>query len=101
MTIDLSYRNLDLYRGCVSNGDLRASCKTLVQNLEGILAGSTDREELNLVGPMVVWAYCPVLCCVVPLFERVYYHSDYGPTLVTGSGLIRRCCIDRNKLVAW
>lgn len=98
MKIDLALTNLDLYAGLeIETVAGRLNLKTHVadainvvgKNIEEILsaAGTAERKEVTLTGPMAVWAYLIIFHAVVHRCNRVYYDDGRsGAVLIAAHG---------------
>jgi len=81
MTLNLSLKNADLYKGCVIEevaGRLNLSTPVSeAVNIVGKNIAEMDLsgDEIELTGPMAVWAYLVVFHAVVHRFNKVYYND--------------------------
>ena len=79
MTIDMSLKNTDLYKGCEINEVAgRLNLATPVEKAVNIVGANVadmmlHGKEITLTGPMAVWAYLIVFHAVVHTFNKVYY----------------------------
>lgn len=87
VVLDLSLANSELYAGCeIEEVAGRLNLKTPVaeavnivgRNVANIVKNAGDRSEVELTGPMAVWAYLVVFHAVVHSFNRVYYNDGRG-----------------------
>lgn len=87
MTIDLSLNNAALYQGCqIEEVAGRLNMTTPVEeainlvgkNAAAIVAAASDRDEVELTGPMAVWSYLVVFHQVVHAFRKVKYNDGRG-----------------------
>ncbi len=96
-TIDLSLKNGQLYKGCeVQEVAGRLNLVTPVteavnsvgRNANDIVQATPreERDEVELTGPMAVWAYLVVFHAVVHAFTRVYYHDGRQRVLIAAHG---------------
>lgn len=80
-TIDLSLKNLDLYKGCVIEEVAgRLNLSTPIDEAVNIVGKNVAEmdlhgDEIELTGPMAVWAYLVVFHAVVHRFNKVYYND--------------------------
>lgn len=96
--IDLSLKNLDLYKGCeitevAGRLNLTTPVKEAVnivgRNINAIVDAfpATDRTEVTLTGAMAVWSYLVVFHAVLHKFSKVYYDDGRsGAVLVAAHG---------------
>ena len=87
MNIDLSLKNEELYAGCeVEEVAGRLNLTTPMEeavnivgrNAQAIVETAETREEVELTGPMAVWAYLIVFHVVVHKFNKVFYNDGRG-----------------------
>lgn len=93
MVIDLSLKNSQLYAGCkVSEIAGRLNLETPVgeavntvgRNIAQIVKDlpATERDAVELTGPMAVWSYLVVFHAVVHLFREVRYNDGRNEPVV-------------------
>lgn len=92
-TVNLSLTNSDLYKGCaIEEVGGRLNLTTPINeaiNIVGRNANSIDfdPEEVELTGPMAVWAYLIVFHACVHRTKRVSYNDGRsGPVVVAAHG---------------
>lgn len=92
-TIDLSLKNEYLYKGCtIEEVAGRLNLLTPVAeavNIVGknIAAMNLNGDEIELTGPMAVWAYLIVFHAIVHTFSKVYYNDGRnGKVLIAAHG---------------
>ena len=84
MIIDLSLNNKVLYEGClIEEVAGRLNLVTPVAEAVNAVGRNAakmvlDPEEIELTGPMAVWAYLVVFHVVVHKTRRVYYNDGRG-----------------------
>ena len=93
ITIDLSLKNADLYKGCkVEEVAGRLNLSTPVSEAVNIVGKNVAEmdlsgDEIELTGAMAVWAYLVVFHAVVHRFNKVYYNDGRnGKVLVAAHG---------------
>jgi len=92
-TLDLSLKNDSLYKGCeVQEVAGRLNLTTPVAEATNIVGRNIatmnlSGEEIELTGPMAVWAYLVVFHAVVHRFSLVYYNDGRNePVLIAAHG---------------
>jgi len=97
MVVSLALGNSSLYSGCkISEVAGRLNLETPVaeainivgRNIADIVAGTPagDRVEVELTGPMAVWAYLVVFHAVVHAFTSVWYNDGRNRVLISRHG---------------
>lgn len=90
-TIDLSLKNKDLYKGCVVEevaGRLNLSTPVSeAVNIVGKNVAEMDLhgDEIELTGPMAVWAYLVVFHAVVHRFNKVWYNDGRNESVLVAA----------------
>lgn len=95
--INLGLSNKELYSGCsIQEVAGRLNLATPVaeavnivgRNANNIVASvpAEERNEVELTGPMAVWAYLVVFHAVVHAFGRVYYNDGRTQVLLSQHG---------------
>ena len=81
MTIDLSLKNEQLYKGCVVEEVAgRLNLSTPVKDAVNIVGKNVAEmdlsgDEIELTGAMAVWSYLVVFHAVVHRFNKVWYND--------------------------
>lgn len=87
MKLNLGLNNEKLYEGCeIEEVAGRKNLVTPVEeavnlvgkNIQTIIDAAETRTEVELTGPMAVWAYLVVFHAVVHNFDKVYYNDGRG-----------------------
>ena len=89
----MSLKNAPLYEGCeikevggrlTLTTPLPEAINIVGRNAIAIVAGTEDRSEVTLTGPMAVWAYLLSFHAAVHSFGKVYYHDGRNnPVLIS------------------
>ena len=86
MKINIGLDNKALYKGCETEEvsgrknlitPVDKAVNIVGKNIQRIIQKSKTRKDVELTGPMAVWAYLIVFHAVVHVFERVYYNDGY------------------------
>jgi len=97
MVIDLSLKNTQLYKGCeIQEVGGRLNLVTPVAEALNIVGRNAnemvqaipaaERNEVELTGPMAVWAYLVCFHAVVHAFSKVWYNDGRNRMLVAAHG---------------
>lgn len=95
MVINLGLTNDQLYAGCKTEevaGRLNlttpvADAVNIVgKNVAAMVSAETERDEVELTGPMAVWSYLIVFHAVVHAFSKVYYNDGRNRVLIAAHG---------------
>lgn len=97
LVIDLSLRNASLYDGCSVEEvagrlnlttPVEEAINTVGRNVNKMVAEipAAERDEVELTGPMAVWAYIVVFHAVVHAFKRVKYNDGRGSYVLAAHG---------------
>lgn len=91
MTIDLSLKNEQLYKGCeIEEVAGRLNLTTAVKDAVNIVGRNIadmnlSGDEVTLTGPMAVWSYLIVFHAVVHRFRKVYYDDGRSGTVLVAA----------------
>ena len=90
-TIDLSLKNIDLYKGCVVEEVAgRLNLSTPIDEAVNIVGKNVAEmdlsgDEIELTGAMAVWAYLIVFHAVVHRFNKVWYNDGRNESVLVAA----------------